>query len=130
MTAITTPAGWLPMDTAPKDVPILAICHHASDPGFETVVGHEFNIARGTLLGKPPTCRQLTTYAAHYEGLTHVEDGPHVIVWGGGFSDSPEDGGGWLPDWWFRFGSEFEEAAFPIGWLPIPVTELPKEGYQ
>jgi hypothetical protein len=28
--------------------------------------------------------------------------------------------GGRMPDWWFRLGSEFEEAANPTHWMPLP----------
>lgn len=101
---------WQDISTAPKDgTPILAWCDHASDPGFRETGGSS----------------SLTLYAAHAEGLSHVDDGPHVLVWGGGWADSVDDGGGWLPDWWFQFGSEFEVAANPTHWAPIPpVSEI------
>ena len=95
-------SGWQPIETAPRDgTPILGWCVHAADPYFAG-----------------PT--SLTLYGAHVEGLSHVADGPHVLVWGGGWQDSWEDGGGNLPDWWFRLGSEFEEAANPTHWQPLP----------
>lgn len=100
-------SGWQPIETAPKDVPILGWCVHTADVGFIEGGG------------------SLTLYAAHSEGLSHVEDGPHVLVWGGGWADSEEDGGGWLPDWWFRSDSEFEVAANPIFWAPILPPEMP-----
>jgi hypothetical protein len=86
------------MSAAPRDRQILGLCRHEPDT------------PDGSL------------YAVHYEGLSHVEDGPHVLVWGGAWSDSEEDGGGWLPDWWFQFGSEFEVAANPIAWMAIPIA--------
>ena len=90
------------MYAAPKDRPILAWCKHDADPY------HEGN-------------GRLTTYGAHCEGLSHVEDGPHVVVWGGEWIDTDEYGGvvGSIPDWWFRFGSGDEEVANPIAWKNI-----------
>lgn len=94
--------NWQPIETAPKDTPIVGWCVHAADPYWIDE-------------------KRLTLYAAHAEGLSHVEDGPHVLVWGGAFDDSTwEEPGGSLPDWWFRLGSEFEEAANPTHWLPVP----------
>jgi len=90
------------MESAPHNRPILGWCKHDSDPYHEG-----------------PT--SLTTYGAHCEGIGRVEDGPHVIVWGGGYTDVGEYGviEASCPDWWFRFGSEFEEAAAPVAWAGI-----------
>lgn len=102
--------GWQPMASAPRDgKTILAWCLHAADPGFEK--GGD----------------KLTVYRAHVEGLgRHVEDGPHVLEFGGGFDDRTyeEPDAGWLPDWWFVHGSDFECPAFPVCWQPIVVPEL------
>ena len=91
------------LNAAPKDRPILAICKHDADPYF--LDNH-----------------RLTLYGAHCEGMSHVDDGPNVLVWGGGWDDrsfeSPNEG--WCPDWWFLRGSEYEVAAFPIAWCEIP----------
>jgi hypothetical protein len=94
--------GWQPIESATKDKPILGWCVHEADPYFRE---------NG----------DLTLYGAHVEGLSHVEDGPHVLVWGGGFDDRSyeEPNGGWLPDWWFRSDSDFEIAANPTHWKPI-----------
>jgi hypothetical protein len=100
---------WQPIETAPKDgSPILAWCVHEADPYW---------IEGG----------RLTLYGAHTEGLSHVDDGLNIVVWGGAFDDrSWEDAGGaYLPDWWFRHGSEFEETANPTHWMPLP--EQPHE---
>lgn len=102
--------GWQPMESAPRDgKTILAWCVHAADPGFEE--GGD----------------KLTVYSAHVEGLgKHVDDGPHVLEFGGGFDDRTyeEPDAGWLPDWWFLHGSDFEDPAYPVCWMPIVVPEL------
>lgn len=81
--------AWRPIATAPRDgTPIVGWCVHAADPCFYG--GHE----------------------------VHVEDGPNVIVWGGGeFWGIP---GECMTDWWFQYGSSFEVAANPTHWIPIP----------
>ncbi len=99
-------AGGNPMKDAPKNTPILAWCDHEAGPWLE----------RGTS-GK------LTLYAAHAEGASHAPTGFHIIEWGGAFDDrSHEDfhEAAHLPDWWFVAGSEFEVAANPIRWWPLP----------
>lgn len=92
------------MSSAPKDRKILGLCVHEADPY------HDKNTGR------------LTDYGCSVEGLGRVQDGPHVLVWGGGGSDYDERSGSNIvwPDWWFRFGSEFEEAANPVAWMEIP----------
>ena len=94
-----------PMHSAPKDRPILAYCIHSADPGHE----HD-----------DPS--RLTLYAAHAEGLGRVDDGLHVLQWGGGWDDRTheEPEAGWLPDWWFQNGSCFETPANPVCWWPAP----------
>ena len=92
---------WQPIATAPKDKPILAYCDHEADTRVER-----------------PGATTLTLYAAHYEGLSHCPTGLRIVEWGGGWADS--EGGAWLPDWWFVAGSEFEVAANPICWMPLP----------
>lgn len=106
------PSEWKPIDTAPKDRPIIAWLNHEADPTLEEGGG-----------GK------LTVYAAHAEGLSHAASGVAIVEWGGAFDDrSYEDPcGGWLPDWWFISGSEFEIAANPTHWLPLP--EPPEESH-
>lgn len=97
-------SDWQQMDTAPRDgTPILGWCVHEDDPYFD----EDEN--------------RLTTYGGHVEGMSHVEDGAHVIVWGGAWDDTSyeEPNAGHMPDWWFRYGSHFEEAANPILWKPI-----------
>lgn len=96
-------SAWQPIETAPKDAPVLAWCDHEADP-------YSLDVDGGSL----------TLYAAHAEGMGHAETGWHIIEWGGSFSDSEDDGGAWLPDWWFVVGSEFEIAANPTHWMPLP----------
>lgn len=96
------------ISTAPKDKPILAWCDHESDP---------YELGR-TCDGRS----KLTLYAGHAEGLRHAPTGWHIVEWGGGWSDSIDDGGAWMPDWWFVAGSEFEIAANPTHWLPLPAN--------
>ncbi len=103
---------WRPIETAPKDRPILAWCNHEADP---------------LVAGETPDGRTtLTLYAAHGEGLSYAPTGWHILEWGGAFDDSswehPNQSS--LPDWWFVAGSEFEVAANPTHWMPLP--EPPK----
>lgn len=100
-------AKWQPIETAPRDRPILGLCVHKADPYFNQSV------------------QRLTIYGAFCEGGSHVIDGPHIIEWGGAWDDRSyeEPNAGSLPDWWFRYGSDFEETANPIAWMPIPEYE-------
>lgn len=97
--------GWLPMEVAPKNVPILAWCDHEADPYVED-----------------KRTGRLTLYGAHSEGMGHADTGYHIIEWGGAFDDSthefPDQAS--LPDWWFVCGSEFECAANPVKWQHLP----------
>lgn len=106
------PSRWnFDMEAAPKDRPILAWCRgDCVDPQC------------GYFTGEGTT---LCLYHGHAEGMSSVGDGPAIIEWGGSWDDSTWEypNGGWMPDWWFRYGSEFEEAANPVAWMPI---EAPK----
>ena len=110
--APAAPAAWQPIDTAPKDVPILAYCNHEVDVGLE---------ANG---------RTMTLYAAHWDGLSHCSTGVHIVEWGGGWDDRTyeDSSGGHLPDWWFVAGSEFEVAANPTHWMPLPPSPEASKG--
>ena len=95
---------WRPIETAPKDKPILAWCNHEADP---------WSLNDG---------KSLTLYAAHAEGTSYAPTGIHIVEWGGAFDDSSWEypNQAHLPDWWFVVGSEFERAANPTHWMPLP----------
>lgn len=89
-------------DNTPRDRPILAFCVHVADSYFE-----------------PGGSGRLTTYGAHCEGLGHVDDGWHVLVFGGQYVEDDH----YTPAWWFLSGSDFEVVANPICWIDaIPHT--------
>jgi hypothetical protein len=98
-------AGWRDIASAPKNTPILAYCNHEAD---SYVADTELST--------------LTLYAAHAEGLSHAETGIHIVEWGGAFDDRTweDTSGAHMPDWWFVVGSEFEKAANPTHWMPLP----------
>ncbi|MBK8246152.1 MAG: hypothetical protein IPK85_01910 [Gemmatimonadetes bacterium] len=83
----------------------VAYCRHDSDPYVE-----------------PARPNRLTIYGAWCEDNGHVQDGWCVVEWGGAFTDSEDDGGAHMPDWWFLAGTDFEIAANPTHFLDI---ELP-----
>ena len=95
---------WQPIETAPKDKPILAWCNHAADPYVEDA-----------------EAGRLTTYGAHCEGLSCASDGYNVVEWGGETSEYGDYGERLysIPDWWFVVGSNFEVVANPTHWQPL-----------
>lgn len=94
------------MADAPRDEPILAWC--VDECGQDHCSVNSFG------------SHTLCLYHGHAEGLSSVEEGPNVVVWGGSWDDSTHEyAGGWMPDWWFLRGSEFEIAANPIAWKRI-----------
>ncbi len=106
---MTVESPWRPIETVtPEDSPILGWCDHKADPYQD-----------------PDNPKCITIYAAHWEGMSHVEDGLHVLEWGGAVDDHPDDGGAFIPDWWFLRGLEFEVAANPTYWIPIPKGSPP-----
>ena len=97
---------WQPMETAPKDgTPILALCKHTEEAYYDG--------------------GRLTAYGARAEGLSHVEDGPHVIVWGEAYEVSD----GWesftIPAGW-DLSHDCEVSANPVGWVPVPDSAITK----
>lgn len=107
---------WQPIETAPRDgTAILAWCRDGcSDP--------KCPYSDDDYLPSDAWRKTLCIFHAHAEGLSQVTEGPQVVEWGGGWADGWEDGGGSLPDWWFRAESEFEEAANPTHWMPLPTS--------
>jgi hypothetical protein len=104
-----------PIQTAPKDRPILAWCEQeGSDPtcGYCGPEGKDESLIDS---------RRLCLYHGHAEGLSCAETGWHIIEWGGSWDDSNHEyQGGHMPDWWFVQHSEFEKAANPTHSVPLP----------
>lgn len=89
---------WKLMASAPTDGrPILAVCRH------------------------PARTTDRRIYAGWLQELGSLSlDGIHVIQFGGGFCDDPDDGGANMPDWWFLSSSAYEIPVNPIAWTEIP----------
>lgn len=109
---------WQPIHTATdakkSGAPILGWCVNDEDPYFEP------NLNDG-----------LTTYGAHAEGFGYAADGLQIIHWGGGYRLDEDEGGGYIPDWWFVLpvGSAddlYQIPANPTHWRPAP-TDSPKK---
>lgn len=96
---------WRPIETAPRDgSPIVGWCVHAADIYYEEAGN------------------RLTDYGARVEGLSHVEDGAHVIAW----EDAREESDGWehpsytIPGGWVLTNGDGETMANPTHWHPLP----------
>lgn len=87
---------WQPIETAPKDRPIIAWVNHEAN---------EYHLGDGSL----------TTYSAHVETFGRAENGMQVVVWGGKYDGCD----GYIPDWWFKDHTDFEQAVNPTHWLDI-----------
>lgn len=111
---------WKTMDTAPKDRPILVICKE--ECGDQHCV-YSNNFVGPYVYMDGRKC-EMCLYHAHAEGLSAYGSGPAIVEWGGAWDDrTHEYDGGWMPDWWFVYNSEFEVAANPIAWCDINIGD-------
>ena len=102
---------WKSMDTAPKDRPILVMC---------SAECHDVHCGYSDAYVGPDERRTLCLYHGHAEGLSEYGSGPAIVVWGGSWDDNTHEyQGGYMPDWWFVYKSEFEVAANPVAWYDI-----------
>lgn len=101
---------WKTIDSAPQDgTPILGWCRHDADLYYDD------------------NDDSLTPYGCHCEGLNHVSDGPHVVLWVDDYQDGDwENGYITIPGWWFRDDSDFEVVANPTHWMSIPEEPKPE----
>ncbi len=64
---------------------------------------------------------RLTNYGASAEGLSHVENGYHVLEYCEGHGETSDIDGRWIqwPNWWFQNGSNGEIAANPVLYMDL-----------
>lgn len=103
-------ADWRPIETAPKDVPILVYYDHEADPYRD-----------------PENPDKLTTYAAHAEGGDFL-DGKGIAIarWSEGWWESEgwesTTSDYWMPAVWSAwFDGDFaDHVVNPLFWRPLP----------
>lgn len=101
-------SGWQPIETAPKEVPILAWCNHNADSYQD-----------------PNNPERLTDYATWAEAGDFFEgEGVCVVRWQPAhFEAIDEYGQGyWLPAYWFLNDDCGETVANPTHWMPLPAA--------
>lgn len=101
--------NWLPATElykyAKEGAMILALTDHEAAVVQET--------ENGTVVFPP--------YLAHAEGLGRVDDGYHVLVFGGEYSENDWESGikFTIPAWWFLNDGYFETPGNPIKFIPL-----------
>lgn len=110
--------GWQPIETAPRDQPILVWYDHDADP-----------------YGDPQQPGKITAYAAHAEGGDFLSGkGISIAHWSDGWWEhegwdalQPEY---WLPGVWFAWldGDCMDQVVNPIFWMPLPEPPHAGEG--
>lgn len=111
--------NWLPITElykyAKEGALILALTDHGAD---KPIVVEE--AGREVL--------RLSTYLAHADGMGHVNDGYHVLVFGGEYSEDDWESGirFTVPAWWFLNDGDFETPGNPIKFIPLTETESEK----
>lgn len=98
--------SWMPMNTAPKERPILVFHAHFADPYY------------------CETENRLTVYGSHCEDGKQIKrNSVEIAEWGGEWDDRTyeEPNAGWMPDWWFKQDSEGETPLNPIAWMDLPL---------
>lgn len=119
---VTIPSAWQPIESAPKDVPILVWYDHDADPYYD-----------------PADPVRLTAYACHAEGGDYLGGaGVAIARWCEAYEESNgwESGQYWMmPAVWCAWfdGDNAEHVVNPLYWLPLPdapaqVDRSPKGG--
>jgi len=108
------PSRWRPMDTAPKDQPILVSYDHDADPYQD-----------------PANPGKLTAYACHAEGGDFLSGrGVAIARWSEGWFESEgwehPAGDYWMPAVWSAWfnGDYADHVVNPVAWMPLPAIAM------